>query len=124
VGAMTAAKAREVILSVGQADGVDGRAMPGPRSYVFPFVRADTQSGQINFTARRNNVIGGVRLRCRPEGASASGGAGVERSRVPSAGASFSSLMLIMTDSFVERNPLVQIALASMKFREYGRRSA
>jgi hypothetical protein len=42
----------------GQADGADGRAMPGPRSWIG----ADTQSGQINFTARRNNVIGGVRL--------------------------------------------------------------
>jgi hypothetical protein len=50
--------------SVGQADGadgVDGRAMPGPRSWMA-FIGADTQSGQINFTARRNNVIGGVRL--------------------------------------------------------------
>ena len=46
----------------GQADGADGRAMPGPRSWMA-FVGADTQSGQINFTAaRRNNVIGGVRL--------------------------------------------------------------
>lgn len=45
------------------ADGADGRAMPGPRSWMDPsFVGADTQSGQINFTARRNNVIGGVRL--------------------------------------------------------------
>jgi hypothetical protein len=44
-------------------------------------------------------------LRCRPEGASASGGAGVERSRVPSAGTFFSSLMLVMIDSFVERSP-------------------
>ena len=50
--------------SVGQADGangVDGRAMPGPRSWMA-FIGTDTQSGQINFTARRNNVIGGVRL--------------------------------------------------------------
>ena len=39
-------------------DGADGRAMPGPRSWIG----ADTQSGHINFTARRNNVIGGVRL--------------------------------------------------------------
>jgi hypothetical protein len=49
--------------SVGQADGadgVDGRAMPGPRSWMA--FGADTQSGQINFTARRNNVNGGVRL--------------------------------------------------------------
>jgi hypothetical protein len=45
------------------ADGADGRAMPGLRSWMDPsFVGADTQSGQINFTARRNNVIGGVRL--------------------------------------------------------------
>jgi hypothetical protein len=45
---------------VGEADGtdgVDGRAMPGPRSWMA-FIGADTQSGQINFTARRNNVIG------------------------------------------------------------------
>jgi hypothetical protein len=44
----------------GQADGtdgVDGRAMPGPRSWMA-LIEADTQSGQINFTARRNNVIG------------------------------------------------------------------
>ena len=53
-----------VAVGLGQADGadgVDGRAMPGPRSWMA-FVGADTQSGQINFTARRNNVIGGVRL--------------------------------------------------------------
>jgi hypothetical protein len=43
------------------ADGTDGRAMPGPRSWMA-FIGTDTQSGQINFTARRNNVIGGVRL--------------------------------------------------------------
>ena len=58
-------------------------------------------------------------LRCRLEGASASGGAGVERSRVPSAGTFFSSLMLVMIDSFVERDPsgpAAQIALALMKF--------
>jgi hypothetical protein len=43
-------------------------------------------------------------LRCRPEVASASGGAGVERSRVSSGGTFFSSLMLVMIDSFVERS--------------------
>lgn len=43
------------------ADGTDGRAMPGSRSWIA-FIGVDTQSGQINFTARRNNVIGAVRL--------------------------------------------------------------
>ena len=47
--------------SVGRAGGrADGRC----RAFgvVDDFVGADTQSGQINFAAMRDNVIGGVRL--------------------------------------------------------------
>lgn len=49
-------------LSAGRPDrqGPDERAMPGPRSWKAS-LGEDTQSGQINFTARRDNVIG-VRL--------------------------------------------------------------
>jgi len=84
----------------------NGRAMPGPRSWDWVGRwGADTQSGQINnFTVRRDNVTSGVRLDLRCHGcgwrvASASGGAGVERSRVVSPGGGHFPHMLVYATS-------------------------
>jgi hypothetical protein len=68
--------------------------MPGPLfgGRCSCCVGADTQSGQINFQAITDNVIGVFDLRRQPVVGSASGGAGVERSQFHRALYSYASV--------------------------------